>query len=158
MKEDSTRLSFLLDTVALEAKHLTLTDQSLFAQPFDIARVEALAHDQFASERCDAFVARYGRLQDTVGDKLLPELLRWLAEPVSAAIDNLDKAEKLGLLSSTDAWLAARRLRNRMVHEYVREPEELAQALNQGHEFVPLLLGFAKAILAYCEARGLKVT
>ena len=58
----------------------------------------------------DAFVARFGRLQDTLADKLLPALLRQLAEPVRSAVENLDRAEKLGLLQSADDWLAMRRL------------------------------------------------
>ena len=45
-------------------------------------------------------MARFGRLQDTVGDKFLPTLLSALAETPGAAIDNLDKAEKLGLMAS----------------------------------------------------------
>ncbi len=107
------------------------------------------------SERTDAFVARFGRLQDTVADKLLPEFLRCLAEPVGAAIDNLDRAEKLGLLNSADEWLASRKLRNRMVHEYVRDAAELAEALNQGHALVPLLVSLASAIASDCRRRGL---
>jgi len=37
-------------------------------------------------ERLDAFVARFARLQNRLGDKLLPSLLTALAEPVGAAI------------------------------------------------------------------------
>ena len=33
-----------------------------------------------------------------------------------------------------------------MVHEYVRDPAELADALNQGHVLVPLLIDLARAI------------
>jgi len=36
------------------------------------------------AERLDAFAARFARLQDTAGDKLLPALLTWLGEPVGA--------------------------------------------------------------------------
>ncbi len=70
-------------------------------------------------------------------------------------IDNLDRAEKLGLLKSADDWLASRKLRNRMVHEYVRDAAELAAALNQGHTQVELLVNFAQAISADCRRRGL---
>ena len=100
-------------------------------------------------------MARFARLQDTVADKLLPEFLRALAEPIGAAIDNLDRAEKLGLLASADVWLASRKLRNRMVHEYVKDASELAEALNKGHELVPLLVAFARAISMDCRRRGL---
>lgn len=50
-------------------------------------------------------MGRFGRLQDTVGDKLLPLLLAALGEKPSAAIDNLDRAERLGLLKSADEWM-----------------------------------------------------
>ena len=113
------RLAFLIETVELETQHLLDTDGRLFAQAFDTDRAARLRTNIDESERTDAFVARFGRLQDTIADKLLPEFLRCLAEPVGAAIDNLDRAEKLGLLNSADEWLASRRLRNRMVHEYV---------------------------------------
>ena len=64
---------------------------------------------------------------------LLPELLRQLAEPVGPMLDNLDRAERFGWLGSADEWLALRKLRNRMIHEYVRNPAELAQALLAAH-------------------------
>lgn len=149
------RLAFLIETVELETQHLLDTDGRLFAQSFDPDRAARLRTNIDESERTDAFVARFGRLQDTVADKLLPEFLRCLAEPVGAAIDNLDRAEKLGLLNSADDWLASRKLRNRMVHVYVRDPAELAQALNQGHALVPLLVSLATAIASDCRRRGL---
>lgn len=139
-------LVYLIETVALEAKHLLETDSRLFALPFDRNRARVLRADPNESERTDAFVACFGRLQDTVADKLLPEFLRCLAEPVGAAVDNLDRVEKLGLLNSADEWLASRKLRNRMVHEYVRDATELAAALNQGHALVPMLVSLARAI------------
>lgn len=150
----SERLVFLIETVELEAQHLLDTDRRLFAQAFSADRAIALRSNIDESERTDAFVARFGRLQDTVADKLLPEFLRCLAEPVGPAIDNLDRAEKLGLLSSADGWLASRKLRNRMVHEYVRDPAELADALNQGHALVPLLVELASAISAEYRRRA----
>ena len=78
-----------------------------------------------------------------------------LAEPLGPAIDNLDRAEKLGLLRSADDWLAARKLRNRMVHEYVRDSAELAEALNEGHALVPLLTDFGEAVARFGQKRGM---
>ena len=91
-------------------------------------------------------MARFGRLQDTLGDKLLPALLDWLAEPVGPAIDNLNKAERLGWIESVDTWIEVRRLRNRMIHEYVRDPAELASTLMVWHAAVPLLANAATAM------------
>ena len=134
------KLHFLLETVALECVQLQLTDGRLFHQPMSPARVLTLRTDADLGERVDAFVARFGRLQDTLADKLLPELLKDLAEPVGPAIDNLGKAERFGWLASVDDWLLVRKLRNRMLHEYVRDPTELAQALQAAHEAVPMLV------------------
>lgn len=152
---DFSRLAFLVETVELETQHLCQTDQRLFQRPFDAARAAGLRINVDEAERTDAFVARFGRLQDTLADKLLPELLRCLAEPVGPAVDNLDRAEKLGLLRSADDWLAARKLRNRMVHEYVRNPAELAEALNEGHSLVPLLAEFGEGVARFSAKRGM---
>ena len=146
------KLQFLLQTVALECAQLQLTDGRLFQQPMSPARVLSLRSDAELGERVDAFVARFGRLQDTLGDKLLPELLKNLAEPVGPALDNLGKAERFGWLASVDGWLLVRKLRNRMIHEYVRDPGELAQGLQAAHEAVPMLLHVA-AQLAQAAAR-----
>src|SRR5688500_8043902 len=98
------RLAFLAETVEREIKHLTDTAARLFAKPFNEQRAAALESNIDDAERVDAFVARFSRLQDTVGDKLLPILLRRLAEPVGAALENLDRAEKLGWLPSAEIW------------------------------------------------------
>ena len=77
---------------------------------------------------------------------MLPALLDWLAEPVGPAIDNLNKAERLGWIESVDTWIEVRRLRNRMIHEYVRDPAELASTLMVWHAAVPLLANAATAM------------
>lgn len=141
------RLAFLAETVQAEARHLRATDARLFSEPMTAQRAARLRDDIDLSERADAFVARFGRLQDTLADKLLPELLRWLAEPVGAAIDNLNRAERLGWIASVEQWLVVRRLRNRMIHEYVRDLDELAAALNAGHVAVGLLDDAAQAMV-----------
>ena len=138
---DFSRLAFLVETVKLEAQHLCQTDQRLFQRPFDAARAAGLRVNVDEAERTDAFVARFGRLQDTLADKLLPEVLSWLGEAVGPAIDNVARAERLGWISDGQAWLDARQLRNRMIHEYVRDPEVLAAALSAGHAAVALLVG-----------------
>ena len=81
------------------------TDRRLFANPFTIEEVQKVEADPILAERLDAFVSRFGRLQDTVGDKLLPALLSALAETPGPAIDNLDKAEKFRFIESADGWM-----------------------------------------------------
>lgn len=148
------RLQYLSRVVAKEAKYLVTTDQRLFDSPFTPQRAAQLESDPDLAERVDAFVSRFGRLQDTVGDRLLPALLAALGEPPAAAIDNLDRAEKLKLIDSADDWMATRRLRNQMIHEYVEDLTILASALQTGHGFVPVLTAAAHRLIAEIQRRG----
>jgi len=107
--------------------------------PLSEERIRSLPDDDELAERVDAFVARFGRLQDTVGDKLLPAFLRAMAETPATMLENLDRAEKLGLIRSADDWLTLRKLRNRMIHEYVADPAELTAALAAAHQHIDML-------------------
>lgn len=142
----SERLRFLAETVRAESQLLGATDGRLFTVSMTPERAASLRTDDLLAERVDAFVARFGRLQDTLADKLLPALLDWRAETLGTAIDNLARAERLGWLSTLDDWLAVRRQRNKMIHEYVRDPGELAEALCVAHEAVPMLQHAARVM------------
>lgn len=122
--------------------------------PFTPERAAALADNIDEAERVEAFVSRFGRLQDTLGDKLLPLYLEAMGEHTGAVIDNLDRAEKLQWIPSADAWLTMRRLRNQMVHEYIEDAATLADALQAGHEYVPTLSAVMEKIVADMRARG----
>ena len=148
------RLRFLARVVRRARDHLTATDRRLFTALFSIERVRQLDSDAELSERVEAFVARFGRLQDTLGDKLIPALLSALGERSGAAIDNLDRAERLGWLPSADEWMSARKLRNQMIHEYIEDPTILASALQAGHDRVSMLTGAADAMLQELNRRG----
>lgn len=148
------RLRFLARVLCHEWKHLRATDRRLFEQPFTEDRARSLDENDLEAERVEAFVSRFGRLQDTIGDKLLPVYLDALGEAPGAALDNLDRAERLGLVSSADQWLAVRKLRNQMIHEYIEDPRILAAALQSGHEFVPTLGRAVEAFLQDMKHRG----
>jgi uncharacterized protein with HEPN domain len=77
-----------------------------------------------------------------------------MGEKISAAIDNLDRAERLGLLQSADEWMTMLNLRNQMVHEYVEDLLVLTSALQSGHDFVPALIAGANKMIAEIESRG----
>ena len=139
--DERARLNFLTRIVLKEASYLREIDGRLFATgPLSPQTLSALTPNSPLAERMDAFVARFGRLQDTLGDKLLPMLLKVLDGHSGPLIDNLNRAARLGWIEEPTAWLAARRLRNQMVHEYVEDSAILADALNGAHEAVPMLL------------------
>lgn len=74
----------------------------------------------------DQFVYRYTRLQDDMGAKLLPAVLRALGEEISAmpVLDRLSRLEQLGWLPSADEWADLRRICNEFTHDY---PETSAE-------------------------------
>lgn len=135
-----TRLDFLMLATKKESEYLQQTDGRLFSGHLTIENLQNIIADQTLSERLEAFIGRFGRLQHMLGDKFLPALLTALAEPKASALENLDRAEKLGLIDSTNKWLEIRKLRNQMVHEYIDDLEVLRDALNAGHDFVSTLL------------------
>ena len=138
------RLAFLMRVTERVCLNLLNTDSRLFRGSFNVQDLQKIELNPILAERLDAFFSRFGRLQDTVGDKLLPALLVSMAEKPGAAIDNLDRAEKLGLIESAEAWMEMRRLRNQMVHEYIEDLAVLASALRTGHAFVPSLVKSAR--------------
>jgi len=145
------RLAFLVRVVEKVSLNLLFTDSRLFRGFFGIEDIQKIEFDPELAERLDAFVSRFGRLQDTVGDKLLPALLTSMAEKSGDAIDNLDRAEKLGFIESAEAWMEMRRLRNQMVHEYIEDLVILASALRAGHTFVPSLVKSARICIEQAQ-------
>jgi len=136
---EKARLQMLQETAKLELLHLQQTNQRLFAQPWSQEAMANKMLDIDFAERVDAFVARFGRLQDLLGDKYLPAWLRAVQEPVGTALENLDRAEKLGLVQSADAWISVKKLCNQLVHEYVGRMDILHDALFQANYQVSLL-------------------
>lgn len=134
------RLEQLAEICNRAAQHLEATTASLFATPMTLASLEKLATDSIKSEQLDAFTSRFARLQDNLGAKLLPFYLNAVDERGTSLLENLDKAERLNIISSADEWLLLRQLRNQMVHEYIQDLELLLSALTSGQAFVKELL------------------
>ncbi len=153
-RNPTARLNALVRIVEREAKHLAATDRRLFQNPLSIADIVALETDEDLAERVEAFIGRFGRLQDTLGDKLLPALLSHLGERPASLLDNLDRAERLGWIENANRWIDIRDLRNKMVHEYMEDPAILADALNSGHHFVTDLIGTANRMTAQTRTRA----
>ena len=98
--------------VAKEIKVLTQSDERLYGLTVAAWTVADLEIDLDLADRVESFVSRFGRLQDTLGDELLPRFLTAVGEQPKAFVDNLAKAERMGWLPSRQAWVDVRALRD----------------------------------------------
>ncbi|KAF0115283.1 MAG: hypothetical protein FD149_1644 [Rhodospirillaceae bacterium] len=136
-----------------QAGYLRQSDARLFHAPFTAERVARLDADIGLAEQTETFSSRFSRLQDMLGHKFLPALLTALSEPPAPFVDHLDRAERLGWIRSSEAWLHMRAIRNQMVHPYMEDPLLLSDALNAAHAFVPDLLTTAESLVREVERR-----
>jgi hypothetical protein len=133
----------LLATVRIvhrESEHLEWSRQRLLGEPIDQEWVDSLEARPELAERLEAFVSRYGRMQDTIAQKLLPRWLIALAEEPGSQIEVLNRAERLGVLENTDQWLEARQLRNRLVHEYMEDSAAFAENIKLAEAYSEMLI------------------
>ena len=135
-----TRFLQTLEIVAKEGQHLTYSWYRLFDQNIDVNWVENLEQNADCAEQMEAFVSRFGRMQDTMADKLFPRWLLALAETPGSQIETLNRAERLGVLTSTERWLEMRNLRNRLVHEYMTDAAKFAQDLLLAKQYSLVLI------------------
>ena len=132
-----------------EVKHLNQTSNRIKAIKPDLHWIESLEKNIECSEMLDAFISRFARLQDSLGDKLLPALLRVSLESTGSQLDNLLRAEKLGWIESADRWVEIRVLRNRLVHDYMNSAEDLLQALIAALDSVSVLIETQSRLASY---------
>ncbi len=129
LPEHAPAVRLALDLACKEAKHLRYSQTTLFALPIDLDWVQNLSHQPEVAEKVEAFVSRFGRLQDHLGEKLLPSMAALVGEKSKTLLDALAIAEKTDLLVSADAFIAARKLRNALVHEYLHDAQTFLESL-----------------------------
>lgn len=138
-----------------EVAHLAYTHRTLFEQPIDLLWVETLAQREDRAEKIDAFVSRFGRLQDHIGEKLIPRFVALLGSNPQSLLDNLAYAEKSGWVASAESFVSARKLRNLLVHEYMGEAEMFLEALLAANEATQMLIDIVAKITQQANALGL---
>ena len=87
------------------------------------ADLNALEQDSGMRRLTDQLLFRFTKLQDAMGERLVPATLAWLREAHEAwpMRDCLDRLERLGYLD-VEVWLQWRDVRNRLAHEYPNQP------------------------------------
>ncbi|MEO5327908.1 MAG: hypothetical protein H7829_06645 [Magnetococcus sp. THC-1_WYH] len=110
-----------LTTALWEAdRHLAVLEVALHDwQATPVIDLTGLEADQNQLRVLDQLLFRFIKLQDALGQRLVPATLAALSEPFEdwSMIDRLNRLEKLGYLD-VDPWLRWREARNRLAHEY----------------------------------------
>lgn len=127
---------------------------TLFALPIDLEWVSGLGQAPALAEKVEAFASRFSRLQDQLGEKLLPRYAALVGESPKTFLDTLAFAEKAEVLSNADAFIAARRLRNALVHEYMQDPEIFLQSLLSARDASGLFFGVIEAVTQELQRLG----
>jgi molybdopterin converting factor small subunit len=153
-QQSRVRLLQLLNLVEKEARHLKDVTLRLFAiLPAKDEKLSEKLNEPQLIDTLESFTAKFSRMQDTIADKLLPIFLQTAGEQTGTVIENLNRAEKLSLISDTQQWLIARGLRNKLVHEYIEDAHELLEALELARQFVPELISTYTGIKTYTNDR-----
>lgn len=129
-----------------ESEHLRYTWRTLYQEPIDRVWVENLAKREDLAEKIDAFVGRFGRLQDHIGEKLLPAFAGLLGGQPKSLLDVLAYSERMGWVKNAEEFIGTRKLRNLLVHEYMTEPDLFLEALIAARSATELLFDVVNTV------------
>ncbi len=138
----------LLETCKLHAQrlHTALHHLGPFL-PMTPQQLSTLKDEEIAY--FELLTSRFAKLQDTLGSKVFPCLLKCLMEDVEGSTlpDMLARLEKLNLISSMNFWVELRTIRNFVSHEYPGDVALTVHHLNQIHQASLRLLEYWQFLL-----------
>lgn len=100
--------------------------------PLNAEAMERLTKEQLRV--LDQLAYRFTKLQDTMGQKVLPTILELAQEPIASDAtfaEKLNWLERMGALPSADEWKKLRVARNALAHEYPDDRDLRASAINR---------------------------
>ena len=100
----------------------------------------------------DQAAYRFMKLQDSLGEKVLPGILALTLEPLppeATFAEKLQRLERLGVLPSVQSWRLLREVRNSLAHEYPENPALQAAALTRFMIGLSELLGLWASVESY---------
>ena len=103
----------------------------------------------------DQIAYRFARLQDSMGEKILPMILELAQEtiPVNATFaEKLNRLERIGAIPSAEKWKKFRIVRNALAHDYPDDPELRTSAINCFLEGAANLSSLYRFVKSYIEA------
>lgn len=120
--------------------HLDYSYKKVQALPIDLTDL-----DEETLETWESFAARFGRVADIFMMKYLRGVILQQDPGFSGTLrDNLNLAEKMGLIDNVKTWLAIRELRNISAHEYT--DKDLTAFFKRLRDECPVLLSIKKRL------------
>jgi hypothetical protein len=100
----------------------------------------------------DQIAYRFGKLQDSMGGKVMPLLLDMAQETVpenATFVEKLNRLERIGAIPAAEEWKKFRVIRNTLAHEYPDDPELRTSAINRFLDGAADLIVFYKFVRSY---------
>jgi hypothetical protein len=132
------------------ALHAQVLEQAAAALPADFTPESAGAVDSETRRWLDQAAYRFMKLQDSLGEKVLPGLLAATLDPLppeATFAEKLQRLERLGAVPAAERWRWLREVRDSLAHEYPENPELQAAALTR------LVQGVRELLLTWAAAR-----
>lgn len=105
------------------------------------------------SESIDSLSSKFGRSSDIMVQKVMRTVWMLLHESFLPFIDFMNRAEKLGLIDSSDQMIEIRDLRNQIAHEYL--PNAIIDLLPEVLSKSNILKENYNALVSYLKSREL---
>lgn len=106
----------------------------------------------------DQAAFRFMKLQDALGEKVLPGLLDETLDPLPAQspfAQKLQRLERLGAIPSAHEWRVLREVRNALAHDYPDNPALQAASINRFLKGLESLLQAWRWVRRYAQDPGL---
>lgn len=103
----------------------------------------------------DQIAYRFAKLQDSMGEKVMPLILELAQETVSANAtfaEKLNRLERIGAIPSAEEWKKFCIVRNALAHEYPEDPELRVSAINRFLEGAATLSSLYRFVREYIAA------
>jgi hypothetical protein len=123
---------------------------------FPLNEASYIARTEEQISHTDQLIYRFSQLQDTLGGKLFPMIIRGLGENEEHLpfIDILNRLEKLEIIESTDRWLSLREVRNQVTHEYPENKLHSIEGLNELRSQSQYISTALDRVIEYMKERG----
>ena len=146
-----------LDAALVEcALHANVLSEAAATLPLAFTVEDAGSLSNLLQRLLDQAAYRFMKLQDSLGEKVLPGLLLATLDPLppeATFAEKLQRLERLGAVSSAERWRHLREVRNSLAHEYPDHPALRAAALTRMVQGVRELLLFWATVQAFSQRR-----